>query len=105
MNSITSTLAAIRSGDTNAETVANDSFAMIANEKFNAFHECWSDRTCVTNNEGPLLGSTIAIKDNIATIRGTTTCGSKMLEGYSSPFNATVVDKLIDSGATLVGKT
>jgi aspartyl-tRNA(Asn)/glutamyl-tRNA(Gln) amidotransferase subunit A len=48
---------------------------------------------------------TVAVKDNIVTKMGTTTCGSKMLEGYKSPFNATVIDRLILAGVELVGKT
>ncbi|OAA60570.1 glutamyl-tRNA amidotransferase [Niveomyces insectorum RCEF 264] len=50
---------------------------------------------------------TLAVKDNIAT-RGTdlpTTCGSRMLAGYRSPFEATVVTQLRQRGAVLVGKT
>ena len=71
-------------------------------DTFNAFHEVWED---VDSSDGSLKDFTIAIKDNIATKRGTTTCGSKMLEGYRSPFNATVIDRLENAGATLVGKT
>ena len=71
-------------------------------DNFNAFHEVWDETESCS---GSLQGMTIAIKDNIVTKEGTTTCGSKMLKGYKSPFNATVVDRLICAGATLVGKT
>ena len=54
---------------------------------------------------GPLAGVPVAIKDNICTTLGRTTCGSKMLEHYTSPFNATVVERLLDAGAVIVGKT
>ena len=47
----------------------------------------------------------IGIKDNIATTEGTTACGSRILEGYRSPFDATVVTKLRAAGAILVGHT
>ncbi len=40
---------------------------------------------------GPLAGMPIAIKDNIVTVEQPTTCASRILEGYVSPFNATVV--------------
>ncbi|KAK9454317.1 amidase signature domain-containing protein [Dipodascopsis uninucleata] len=53
----------------------------------------------------PLGGRLIALKDNICTTEGTTTCASNMLKGYKSPYNATIVDKLIDSGAVILGKT
>lgn len=47
----------------------------------------------------------ISIKDNICTKDMPTTCSSKMLEGYMSPFDATVVSLLRTSGAKIVGKT
>ncbi len=49
---------------------------------------------------------TLAVKDNIATTAATTTtCASGMLEGYVSPFEATVVTQLRARGARVVGKT
>jgi aspartyl-tRNA(Asn)/glutamyl-tRNA(Gln) amidotransferase subunit A len=53
----------------------------------------------------PLEGIPIAIKDNICTIDQPTTCASKILEGYQSPYDATVVSKLRKAGAVLIGKT
>jgi aspartyl-tRNA(Asn)/glutamyl-tRNA(Gln) amidotransferase subunit A len=54
---------------------------------------------------GPLAGVPIAIKDNIATTIGCTTCCSKMLQGYRSPFDATAVERLQEAGAIIIGKT
>ncbi|MEO8070601.1 MAG: Asp-tRNA(Asn)/Glu-tRNA(Gln) amidotransferase subunit GatA [Acidobacteriota bacterium] len=54
---------------------------------------------------GPLHGVPIALKDNIATHGRTTTAGSRMLEHYASPFDATVVEKLKHAGAVIVGAT
>ena len=54
---------------------------------------------------GVLYGMPVAIKDNIATLEFTTTCGSKILEGYRSPYEATVVTKLKAAGALIAGKT
>ncbi len=54
---------------------------------------------------GPLAGVPIAIKDNICTTAGRTTCASRMLENYRSPFNATVIDRLVQAGAVIVAKT
>lgn len=54
---------------------------------------------------GPLAGVPIAIKDNICTSFGTTTCSSKMLENFRSPYDATVVQKLQAAGAIVLGKT
>ena len=43
--------------------------------------------------ELPLAGVPVALKDNIVTTDLPTTCGSRILEGYVSPFSATVVDR------------
>ncbi|OYR53611.1 glutaminyl-tRNA synthase (glutamine-hydrolyzing) subunit A [Halorubrum sp. Ea1] len=54
--------------------------------------------------EGPLADATVAVKDNISTEGVRTTCGSEMLADYVPPYSATVVDRLTDAGATVVGK-
>ncbi|XP_062378803.1 glutamyl-tRNA(Gln) amidotransferase subunit A, mitochondrial [Sardina pilchardus] len=54
---------------------------------------------------GPLDGIPFAVKDNFCTKDILTTCASKMLQGYVPPFSATVVQKLLDQGAVLLGKT
>jgi aspartyl-tRNA(Asn)/glutamyl-tRNA(Gln) amidotransferase subunit A len=54
---------------------------------------------------GALLGVPVAIKDNIATLTMPTTCGSKILDGYVSPYEATVVTRLRSAGAIPFGKT
>ena len=54
---------------------------------------------------GALAGVPIAVKDNIVTTDFPTTCGSRILEGYVSPFEATAVRKLREAGALVVGKT
>lgn len=53
---------------------------------------------------GPLAGMPLAIKDNIVTVEQPTTCGSRILEGYLSPYNATVVDRLRNAGALIAIK-
>jgi aspartyl-tRNA(Asn)/glutamyl-tRNA(Gln) amidotransferase subunit A len=53
----------------------------------------------------PLRGRPIAIKDNIVARGIPTTAGSKILDGYTSPFDATVVTKLEAAGAVIVGTT
>jgi aspartyl-tRNA(Asn)/glutamyl-tRNA(Gln) amidotransferase subunit A len=52
-----------------------------------------------------LAGVTVALKDNLATLDLPTTCASRLLEGYRSPFEATVVRKVREAGALIVGKT
>jgi aspartyl-tRNA(Asn)/glutamyl-tRNA(Gln) amidotransferase subunit A len=53
----------------------------------------------------PLAGVPIAIKDNICTRGLHTTCGSRILENYISPYNATAVERLEQAGAIVIGKT
>jgi len=55
--------------------------------------------------EGPLAGRTVALKDNISTEGVRTTCGSAMLEDYVPPYDATVVERVLEAGATVPGKT
>ncbi|HSZ57613.1 MAG TPA: Asp-tRNA(Asn)/Glu-tRNA(Gln) amidotransferase subunit GatA [Tepidisphaeraceae bacterium] len=54
---------------------------------------------------GPLAGVPIAIKDNLCTRFGTTTCSSRILRDFQSPYDATVVKRLEAAGAVIVGKT
>jgi aspartyl-tRNA(Asn)/glutamyl-tRNA(Gln) amidotransferase subunit A len=53
----------------------------------------------------PLAGVPVAVKDNIAIRDLQTTCGSRILEGYISPYTATAVERLRSAGAIVVGKT
>lgn len=53
---------------------------------------------------GPLAGMAIAVKDNIVTIEQPTTCGSRILSGYLSPYNATAIDRLRAAGALIACK-
>ena len=54
---------------------------------------------------GPLAGVPVALKDNLCTRGVRTTCGSRILEGWRPPYDATVVDAPRAAGAVIVGKT
>lgn len=56
-------------------------------------------------NLSPLAGVPVAIKDNICVEGGKTTSASLMLENFTPPYSATVIEKLLDAGAVILGKT
>ncbi|MFB0552841.1 MAG: Asp-tRNA(Asn)/Glu-tRNA(Gln) amidotransferase subunit GatA [Phycisphaerae bacterium] len=53
---------------------------------------------------GELAGVPLAVKDNMCTTFGATTCASRILENFHAPYNATVVEKLLAADAVIVGK-
>ena len=63
-----------------------------------------ADRRRATGDAGPLVGIPIAHKDIFVTREHATTAGSRMLAGYRSPFDATVVARLAAAGAVSLGK-
>ena len=63
-----------------------------------------ADARIAAGEHSPLLGVPIAHKDIFVTKDFPTTAGSRMLEGYRSPFNATVVQRLADAGMVTLGK-
>lgn len=75
------------------------------NASVNAFVHVVPEDQAAPVSEGPLKGMTVAVKDNICTKNMPTTCSSAMLPDFQSPFDATVVNLLSASGATIIGKT
>jgi aspartyl-tRNA(Asn)/glutamyl-tRNA(Gln) amidotransferase subunit A len=63
-----------------------------------------ADVRLAAGDAGPLTGIPIAHKDLFVTRRLPTTCGSRMLEGYVSPFDAHVVERLEAAGTVMLGK-
>ena len=63
-----------------------------------------ADKRIKENKIDDLTGIPLQIKDNICTAGVRTTCSSKMLENFVPPYNATIVDRLYESGAVLLGK-
>jgi aspartyl-tRNA(Asn)/glutamyl-tRNA(Gln) amidotransferase subunit A len=96
-----------------AATVAKETGARLAAaEHLNATLH-WSQalldaeaaRLDAARSPGPLAAMPIAIKDNIVTVEQPTTCASRILEGYVSPYNATAVNRLRAAGAMVAAKT
>lgn len=82
------------------------------NPKLNAYLQVREEATLESakqldgkKNDLPLYGIPLAIKDNILVKGWQCTAGSKILDGYVSPYTATVVERLEAAGAVVVGKT
>jgi aspartyl-tRNA(Asn)/glutamyl-tRNA(Gln) amidotransferase subunit A len=103
---------------TSARELAKEFYAQIErrNPELNAFLALCPERAyaqadrvdaAVANGDalGPLAGVPVAIKDVISTQGVRTTCGSKILENYTPPYDATAIERLENAGAVLLGKT
>ena len=79
--------------------------ALISIDEENALHEAQRADQQLKNGEvKSLTGIPMALKDLFCTNRMRTTCGSKMLENFHAPYNATIADKLKKQGAILLAK-
>lgn len=109
--------AAISSRRVSAEQATREALARAdaANPRINAltevFHDQAIDRARAIDKRlsagevlGPLAGVPVILKDNICLSWGKTTCASRILENYHSPFTATAAQKLIDAGAVVIAK-
>ena len=110
--------AAVRNRDRSAREVVDEHLADIEGREgeLHAFNVVIADearaaadeldrRIAAGDDPGPLAGVPVALKDNMCTRGIPTTCSSRILEGWRPPYDGTVVARLRDAGAIVVGKT
>ena len=110
--------AAIRNGEAGAVEVLDDYLAAIDahDGEIHAFNLVTRDaaraQAAVVDqlvgsgkDPGLLAGVPVALKDNLCTRGVPTTCSSRILDGWRPPYDATVVTRLVEAGAVMVGKT
>ncbi len=107
----------VKSGEVTSESLVTASLTKIAaTSGFNAFISVLGEqaleqsrsidkRRAAGEKLGALAGIPIAVKDNIVMSQGRTTCGSKILGEFHSPYNATAIERLLAADAVPVGKT
>ncbi len=108
---------AVQGGAVSATQVAEDHLAHIdaVDGQVDAFTQVWRDKALemaaavdakAARGEplGPLAGVPVSLKELLCTRYGKTTCASKMLADFESPYDATVVKKLEDADAVFLGK-
>jgi indoleacetamide hydrolase len=107
---------ALRKGEQTAEALAEALLARCAGSPLNAFISLEADRLRATARAaderrrrgerlGPLHGVPIALKDNIDTAEFPTTAGTPALAAHRPKRNAAIVQRLLDAGAIVLGKT
>ena len=109
---------ALANKDVSAVDLANEHFARIEEvdgevhaflylDKEGALSQAKSvdEKRAAGEKLGPLAGVPLALKDVMAQKGIPTTCGSKILEGWRPPYDATVVTRLKDAGIVILGKT
>ncbi|HEX2119308.1 MAG TPA: Asp-tRNA(Asn)/Glu-tRNA(Gln) amidotransferase subunit GatA [Acidimicrobiales bacterium] len=108
----------VRAGRRSARDVVEEHLAAISSreEELHAFNLVLADeartaagevdrRLAAGEDPGPLAGVPVALKDNLCTRGIPTTCSSSILDGWRPPYDATVVLRLREAGAVIVGKT
>ncbi len=110
--------AAVRRGERTARSVVDaaldaisardpelHAFLHVAPDEARAAADAVDDAVAAGRDPGPLAGVPVALKDNMCTRGMPTTCSSRILSDWRPPYDATVVTRLRDAGAVVVGKT
>jgi aspartyl-tRNA(Asn)/glutamyl-tRNA(Gln) amidotransferase subunit A len=117
MATVSQTARKVQSGEITSESLVTASLGKIESTRgLNAYISVLGEqaldrarsldkRRAAGESLGPLAGIPVAVKDNIVMAQGRTTCGSKILGDFHSPYDATVVTRLLAAGAIPVGKT
>ncbi len=108
---------AVLAGEVSAVAVTESCLTRIADvdPRVDAYTQIWSDlalewatgidaQVAAGHDPGPLAGVPVSLKEVFCTQEGQTTCASKMLKGFQSPYGATMVRRLQDAGAVILGK-
>ena len=109
--------AALSNGETSCEALVSSYLERIEsrNASLNAFltvdrdgalnHARYLDSQLERGNDRPLAGLVLGVKDMIAIKNQALTCGSRMLEDFTSLYDAHVIEQLREAGAIFIGKT
>jgi len=116
--SIADTARLVRDGKRSAREVVDERLTAIESSDgaLHAFNHVMADEARVAadavdravaagSDPGPLAGVAVALKDNMCTRGVPTTCSSRILEHWRPPYDATIVSRLTDAGALVIGKT
>src|ERR1700722_9132796 len=114
-HSLTEVKKDIASGKTSCKSLVSDYLERIEqNKHLNAFLEVWGDEAlqrAITIDEkikqgkaGRLAGMVIAIKDNICYKDHKVSASSKILEGFTSLYSSTIVERLLAEDAIIIGR-
>lgn len=116
--SLSSLAASVRSGSVSATSLTEASLSRIAqvDPTVGAFLHVDAERAlsraasvdrdvAAGRDPGPLAGVPVAVKDNLCTAGQPTTAASAILDGFAPAYDATVVARLLDAGAVVLGKT
>jgi len=107
--------AALFAGETSCRRLVTDALETAgASRQFNAFLELYEDALdeaekidarIAAGRGGPLAGLTVAVKDNMCRRGKRLSCGSRILEGFTSVYDATALRRLLEADAILIGRT